>query len=341
MRNAVWFLWVWLLAFSVLVPGCALWQAERATPPSITRQEVESLVKEAQQHLTSLQQIKAEQTFPQEMQAGSARLASATEFLQQHYLIEARQAAQESLSIFQTVLKTFYQQNILPAAERTRRSIGDIVTADTDSPLQEFIPVLDDILSQADQIETGDLLIDPQKVARDFEAIGRIEDNTVVGTQMLTESDVFFDSGQSELTNAGKRILDTFLVKILRNKKAFGSNHPGFTMLLKLKVVGYSDLIGFRKGGDALKQLSADLNTPLPPTPLEQKAVLNQRLSQRRAQKICDYLVARIELLEPIAIEKDVLGLGEQLPPGIPAPHPQNDPRRRICKIYSHFDIMK
>ena len=79
--------------------------------------------------------------------------------------------------------------------------------------------------------------------------------------------------------------------------------------------------------------------SPLPNNEL-QRICLNKGLSEKRAQTIGRHIQ---EYFSPIIMQSDVkilldvkmYGYGEKIPDGVENPK-QQDPRRRICKVYAY-----
>jgi hypothetical protein len=168
------------------------------------------------------------------------------------------------------------------------------------------------------------------------ETVTRIQTETV-------ESDVSFGGGEYKLSDEGKQSLQEFIERTFENKKNFIDQYPGEAVIIKIKTIGYTDEIRVIPESDLYKELIKGVEDEIPDELDKIWGVLNQRLSEFRAREIAEYIKQHIRETVPenslLQLEFEPFGRGQEIPPGVNPPYPKDDPRRRICKIYSYVTL--
>lgn len=133
------------------------------------------------------------------------------------------------------------------------------------------------------------------------------------------KSDIYFDTGSTQLSQTGiselKKIVFTDLNDIIMDwrKESHYQTHP---LKIRLKITGHADLQGS--------------------TNLELRKKNNLAISEKRAEAvksiINSYLI-EIKASQPIEIQIDSEGKGEEPPPGLVDVSLINNPERRACFI--------
>lgn len=206
--------------------------------------------------------------------------------------------------------------------------------------IKKFLPELDATLDYAEQIQHD------SKTIEDVRAIDHLSEATemtedIKGNILLTlNSDFSFSLGKYELSGEGKAELDRLIEKIIQTKEEYLLQYPDKNVTIKIKVISYTDEASFRKGTALVEELIEGFEQNAPQDGIERRKFLNQHLSILRAKTIGEYVQQRIleaeERDSDVSIEQEIIGKGEEIPPGINPPYPARDPRRRICKIYSY-----
>ncbi len=159
----------------------------------------------------------------------------------------------------------------------------------------------------------------------------------------ILSNDISFALGRYTIDDlSGKKRLQAIVQQIKAVKDKQPGSLAGKLMRIRLKVTAYTDAVGFRKGSDLIKTLSAGVKN-LPSGKTAQRQLLNRELSKRRAYAIGDYIVQALYDLQSDQFEVDITpeyaGLGETPPPDVKPPLADNDPRRRITVIDSYYTI--
>jgi outer membrane protein OmpA-like peptidoglycan-associated protein len=130
------------------------------------------------------------------------------------------------------------------------------------------------------------------------------------------ETQVLFGSGEMQLTNKHIKYL-SFLANDLQDDIAYyKESHPNEKIKVLIVVTGYSDTQPFYAGQSE-----------------QERQAMNQRLSEARAKSVGEYLKKQIQV-ETDVVECSIKGFGETLPK-ILAETKQNDPKRRVCEVYT------
>lgn len=326
----------------VTMVGCTPPPVEEEPQPSVSVEEIQEtqeIVKQARENVEALQHLQADKTYSQEFREAHDEFIHAENALQEELYEQARQSAQKSLKTSQKVLEQFYQDTIVPSAQEAKTKIRTITAEDSDNPLEEFLPTLDNILDYSDEVTTGQQNIDARQVVKDFEKIAQVEQSANALVRQTLESDVSFAPGEYDLSEKGKRVLETFAEAIITNKEKYNELYPDKEIFIKIKVVGYSDQVDFNEGTTLLKRLMEGFEDRVPQTQPERRKFFNQRLSEFRARTISQYIVQYItQEVTGVHIKQESIGLGEELPPGVSPSYSPTvsvfDPQRRMCRIY-------
>lgn len=328
-----------LLIFFTGCSSTGVQQPQNDSSPQISVQQTQQSIQQAEEYFQIVNSLSMQRTYPIEYQEARNALRLAEELLQENQQQEAFLAAQKSAGISRHLLNQFYQHTIAQLADDTREDIEGITQADPDNPLQDFLPRLNMMLDYSEQIRTGQTVLDPQKLLDDYTQLKHIEYNTQTNMHKILEADAYFAPGQYELSEKGKERLEEWSENILINVETFAALAPVDRILLKFKVVGYTDELDFREGTTLLQELQTGVEDAVPQQQPERRKFFNQRLSEFRAKTISAYLVETLtemaQLPENMEIFTKSQGLGETRPPRLAPPYPEEDPRRRICKIYT------
>lgn len=258
---------------------------------------------------------------------------------------KAKVAAEQSLNASQRILTDFYQTTITPLAQAARKQIEDITEQDPDNPLKEFLPKIDELLDYSAKLESGSEVIALNKVLEDLEEVVTIKHNTDENITATLDSDISFDPGKYELSDAGKQLLKDFFEGIVAKQQEYLTQFSsGKRVTMKITVIGYTDQQGFQKGTALVKTLTEGVEDTVPQKSLELRRFLNLRLSQFRADTIGAYIRDVIQQADArVAVEQNNIGRGEDVPPGITLSYKESDsvsdPSRRICKVYSYVIV--
>ena len=320
----------------LLVSGCGL----SMNPAPLSQQKTEDAVEEARENFDAIKELPIENRYPDDFQEAQEELLSSEEFLRQKLFDEAYISANNSLGASQRILRNFYQYVVAQSAQRTKSDIQKISDADPDNPLQDFLPKLNEILDYSDSIEEEEDFIALEKVLDDLDRLTQIEHNTKENVTRTIAIDVSFPSGRYELAEEGKQLLRDYVGEIITSRKHFEQLYPESPVTITIKVVGYADQVDFNPGTKLLERL-LEQGEEVPSTEPSRRKFLNQGLSELRAKALADHTVKIIDEHASeqgiLHIQQDVRGLGEIIPPGVSKPYPLEDPRRRICKIYSYI----
>jgi outer membrane protein OmpA-like peptidoglycan-associated protein len=331
MQNSFWQYVALLFFITMVITGCG----------GTVSQEVQQAVSDARANYQVVESLEVEDTYLDDYREARDKLFEAEKYLESDYNKDkALPPARQSLSASQRILKHFYRSTITPLARTAKAEIEKITEEDPDSPLQDFLPTLNELLDYSEKIESGEQeVVALSRVIEDLEDVINIKHNVDKDVKTTLGSDVSFDTGKYELSDNGKQILKEFFERIIAEQKEELGQYIGKTVTMKIKVVGYTDQQGFRKGTNLVKVLLEGVEEEYQALkqPVEKRKFLNQRLSLFRARTIGEYIRQIIAQADPrIYIEQEIVGRGEEVPPGVPPSQQRSDPRRRICKIYSY-----
>ena len=323
---------VLFLSMIMIVTGCSLFLRELPPP-----QELLEVMEQARENFDAVKRLPVYEKYAHNFQEAESELVHAEIYLQDHLYEKASLAAQKSLEASQWILRQFYKETIALSAQKAKAKIAAISDEDPGNPLQDFLPEINNILDYSEGIGNGQQEVDITKVLQDFDKITKIEHTTQKTMKQTLESDASFGPGEYEISDKGKEALDAYCEAIIAGKREFDKLYPDRTILIKIKVLGYTDQVDFREGTSLLKQLIEGVEDEVPRTQPAQRQFLNRRLSELRAEMLSDYIVKYIGRRDLGGrIEQEAIGLGEEFPPDISSPYPQQDSRRRICKIYTY-----
>lgn len=228
-------------------------------------------------------------------------------------------------------------QKINQEAREIREKIKELVYKDPDSAMKDFIFELDRVLEYSERVKDNPK---PGDVAAITEVVKTAEFNFRLEQALSRTVETDFDKGKyelSDLSGTAKNSVREFVEQLLAIKKEYGGKNPGQSLTIKIKIVGYTDQVGFRYGTELLKKLTEGVKDEVPENQPEQRQFLNQRLSFFRAGTLSEYIQQLLVELDQenldIQIELEIEGRGEDIPPGVTPPYHRVDSRRRICKI--------
>lgn len=325
---------VLFLSMLVIMAGCARPVIEKSPLPP---QGLVEAIKQARENFNAVQRLPVYEKYARSFQEAEGELVNAEHYWQAHFYEQAYLSARKSLEASQWILRQFYRDTIALSAQEAKAKITAISHEDPGNPLQEFLPEINDILDYSEGIGNDQQEINITKVLEDFDTISKIEHTTQKTMKQTLESDISFGPGKYELSNKGKQALDAYCEAIIAGKKEFDTLYPDRTILIRIKVIGYTDQVDFREGTTLLEKLMEGVEDEVPRKQPDLRKFLNQRLSGFRARTISNYIVQYLGRENSGGrIEQEAIGHGEKLPPNISSPYPQQDSRRRICKIYTY-----
>ena len=210
--------------------------------------------------------------------------------------------------------------------------------------MQEFIQQLDEELNYAEIVKDTSQRIALERIKKTDRTWRDAEFNLKIQQDLnrTVEFDIFFDEGKytlSDLSEEGKRIVREIAEGLVAVINSYAETYPGQPVTITIKTVGYADLLGFRETTDLIDHLIKDIQNEIPWHQPARRKFLNKRLSLFRAKSINEaiqHLVVFSETVNKKArlnIQPEIEGKGEDIPPGVRAPYPEADQRRRICKI--------
>jgi outer membrane protein OmpA-like peptidoglycan-associated protein len=304
-------------------------------------------VAEAEKNFETVESLNAKSTYPENFITAKTNLSEAKQYLEKNWLVKkAIPAAEKSLDASKTILKKYHSDVIAEKARQLRKTIEEKVGEDEDSPLKDYLSELDNVLDYAEKLESGKEDASVDKVLASLDVCIKTQDRIVSYTSDKLESDVSFDIGSYELSGKGIQNLEENVIrKIVADKESYKERYPDSIITLRITVVGYTDRVGF-KNLSLIEELATGVENELPPKsqPEERRKFLNKRLSEFRARAINEHIKERILATETgnshVKVEQEIIGKGEDSPPGIAPSNSVNDPQRRICKIYSIINYM-
>jgi outer membrane protein OmpA-like peptidoglycan-associated protein len=302
--------------------------------------ETQAKVEEAKAEADTARILDAEGLYAGELQRAETEARNAEAKLNLHKLNEAYGSAMLSLQSSRRIFKQFYLERIARLAEQSKLAIQEEVRKDADSPLQDLLPELDRILDVADQLQSGRMEMIPENLQADLVTTTQTQQIIEGITKAKLESDFSFDPGKYTLSVNGQLYLEQIVQHLIRQVEELSLDFPDKNITIRIKVVGYTDEQPFKEGTRLIRNLMDGIAHLAPERGKARRQFLNQRLSQFRAQSISDdfkRLFADSQILSGrVRLDEEVIGKGEEIPQGVLEPYPQNDPRRRICKIYSY-----
>jgi len=327
---------IFIAVMIIAMSGCLV--------PKEVKKQAEDKIKEAEEHFKTVESLSVEKTYPDDFVTAKKELDLAKKYFAKKWETKkAIPSAEKSLSASKIILKQYYLDGIAEMAKKLKKNINEKVGKDKDSPLNDYLSELDDILDYAEELEKGKQIASLDKVLTSLDKCLKIQDITISFTSADLESDVSFDIGTYELSDRGMLALEeNFLKKIVADKNDYKKRYPDSVITIKIKVVGYTDMVGFNEKKPLFKEITQNLeDSELPPkdAPEERRGFLNQRLSELRARAISQYIEERILATEnetsQVKVEREAIGRGEEIAPGVTPSGQIADPNRRICKIYS------
>lgn len=289
---------------------------------------------EAQIFLKGAEEYK--QSYPDEFRRAGEKLNEAMLQMKKCNKDEAFSNAEESIELSDQILKKSAEGNVKEAEKQAEKFV-EIVKHFPESPVKDLIPkynkMIEHLKAMTRKIERLSL--------SDIRQLGTykedLDEHDKIGFEVI-DSDISFNPGKykiNELSRAGREKLENEVKKILR----WDSSDKKKKMIVRIKTKGYTDAVPFQTP-DLIRELENGPTTvPRNPGDNRRKA-LNMNLSYFRAETIATYIKQRLEAKDnSITVRIEFVGYGETLPPGIASPYPPDNPRRRICIIYSYPDF--
>jgi hypothetical protein len=248
--------------------------------------------------------------------------------------------------VSQKILAQYYLEEVVSEAQKTKQRVDAVVQRDPDNAIKEFTIRLEDDLEYAEQVQDDPSLIRIDRITQTYRARRDAEFNLKAQQNLnrTLEFDIFFEKGQYELATLDtnwERVIQTFVDGLVTTINDYTEAFPGHSVTIKIKTVGYTDQLGFREGTPLIAELTEGLAEPVPRRQPARRKFLNTRLALFRAKAINKAIQQRVLLSETLHQEARVNivsameGKGERVPLGVDAPYPENDPRRRICRVSS------
>lgn len=320
-----------------LMSGC---QPSNLRTMTETQAKVEEAKDEAERAKSTAQMLESSDQYAMDVQQAEIEASTAESKLKSKRLDEAYVSAMQSLSASQRIFRQFYLERVAKLAEQSKKAIEDEMTKDSNTPLKNILPELNRILDIADQLQTGQSEVSSDAMLEDFEVSTQAGAIIAGMTKEIIESDMSFEKGQYTLSGKGSANLQPLVEKIIAQTKKWEQDFPGKQLTINITVVGYTDEQPFKPGTNLVKSLIEGVKDSVPKGAAQQRKFLNQRLSLFRAQNIFDnvkeLLLNSGELPIDVEIIDDIVGQGEEIMKDVSAPYPQDDPRRRMCKVYSY-----
>ncbi len=326
------------IALLLLLAGCV------GPPLKYEYFETEEKVDEARKHVITIEQFNAGGEFVPDEAIARTELSEAEINLRHRKLNEAYISAANSIEASKRVLRDFYVSRIATLVEDLKEDIEEAQRVDPDTPTADFLKELDNMLEYARHIQKNPQAVKLDIVVSYTEQAVQVKKLVDGMVQKQLESDISFALGKYTLSKQGKTALKIIATSIVGIKEEYLKLYPDKTIVVGIKVVGYTDTSGFREGTNLVKNLTRGFEFAAPQSGVERRRFLNQRLSQLRAENIGEYFRDLVLQSEPlparIMIESNFEGKGEKLPPGLSVTYSSSasveDKQRRICKIYSY-----
>ncbi len=329
-----------ILFWVVLISGCP-----HQPPPSppLSKEETEEIVRDADATYNDIVETLRDMRsrYQDKLDDAYSLLTQAKSFLQSDQRQDASNSAVKSLSVSHQLEQEIYKSGLFKRiVNATKQTLEQIIAEDHDNPLEDFIPVLDDILEDVEQVEQGVKVAKLRKIQKDFREVKQIIEFIQTGKGVAIKtitSDISFGMGQYNLSPGGQKVLVEFFQEILKNQNERIEQYPNRNIMVKIKAVGYTDQVGFKEGTRLVSVLMKGVEHEVPKQQPARRQYLNQRLSLFRARTITEYLIQLFSQTEGsdswVHIEQESIGRGEEMPFGI---NQLKDSRRRICKISSY-----
>lgn len=318
----------------MLISGCSM---------KFTQEEASRRVSEAREHFEIVKSLEIKDIYSQEYAAAESSLTKAEDLLNKGSRDQAVETAGQSLGISRKILRNFYVETIGALARKARKELEQKTEGDSDNPLTGYVPKLDRVVSQAQKAEKDEQLVSLNTILDDLKEILQITYSIQTSSAKTLESDISFDKGKHELSDEGKQSLKTFLEKIVSDKEACLGKFPDKKVITKVKTVGYTDEVNFTEGTERVRNLMKGVEDKVPQIQPARRQFLNQRLSEFRARSVAGYIESFISKgsneNSRFQVETEIVGHGEKIPAHVPAPYPVQDPRRRICKVYTYTTV--
>jgi len=328
---------------TVLISACSLFQNSVPNP-----KEVPGQVEKAREVFNVIRSLELKTLCRDDFLKAETAIASAEGFLESGQNQKARAAAEESLAASDRILRNFCQNNFADLARKTRKTLEQRIGGDDEDPLGDYVQRLNEVLARAEKMENKLRLaqVTPQmsslkEVLDDLQEVLKASHSARTSLSKTVESDITFDKGSYGLSEKGKEILDALAEKIISERERCIREHPGKTIITKVKAVGYTDQLYFVPDTPLVRTLARGAGH-LPRKASERRQFLNRCLSEFRAKAVIGHIEQRISTIALrqadgclFQLDTELLGRGEKIPANISPPFPSSDPRRRICRIYT------
>ncbi|OQX27615.1 MAG: hypothetical protein BWK80_04450 [Desulfobacteraceae bacterium IS3] len=325
-------------------------------------------VGKAKEHLDMVKRCEAEKIFPENFEKASKTYNSASELLNKQKVELAVTEAKSSTLTSQEILKQYFLDEIAPKTKILKDKFQKEVAADPDSLLKETIPDLDNILDYADELEKNRETSSLLSLKELSEKLEKFNVATLTGENIKKDelkSDFSFELGSYLLSEKGKTKISYEISKVIEDKDRYRKEFPDKKVKVTIKIVGYTDAVGFNEAKSLFQDIKKWVEEKIPPEGIQfgqgeseqilaqagrgdippkdereqRRQFLNQCLSMLRAKAISSYIKELIMKTEAdgsaVTVDEIVVGNGENLPPGVESSDKSNDESRRICKVYT------
>lgn len=323
-----------MIAVIAIVSGCSM---------KFTQEEAARRISEAREHFEVVKSLEIKDIYKEEYAAAESSLTKAEELLNKGSRDESVENAGQSLEVSRKILRRFYVETIGELARKARKELEQKTAGDSDNPLTGYVPKIESVMTEVQKVEKDRQLLSLNTILDDLKEILQITYSIQTSSAKTLESDISFDKGKYELSDQGKQGLRTFLEKIVSDKETYLGKHPDKKVATKVKTVGYTDEMNFTEGTERIKNLMSGVENQVPRDQPARRQFLNQRLSEFRARSVAGYIESFISKgggeNPRFRVDTEIVGHGEKLPANVPGPYPVQDPRRRVCKVYTYTTV--
>lgn len=321
----------------MFLSGCSVFFMNRPT-----QEAVQEKIQEARKHIEVVNTLEIEESYQDDIETAETLIENAEKHIKWRRTT-AYEEAEKSLEISGRILREFYLNTVAELAKKAKEELARKTKGDEDDPLTDYIPKLDEVMDQAREVKEDRQVVSLDMVIDDLKEILQVNFSIQTSLTKTLESDVSFDKGSYELSEEGNQALEKMIGSIIADREKYLGENPDKLVVMKIKVVGYTDRLHFIEGSDLMKELLKGIEDQAPQDQPARREFLNQRLSELRAEKIAGYIEKFVSETYKedtrFRIDTKSVGRGESIPANVPPPYPVMDSRRRICKIYTYTVI--
>lgn len=265
------------------------------------------------------------------MSEAEAELNAARDAMDRKDYDTATRKSARSRSVSQAVIKAYYLETVGTLAERARNRLTQALREDADRPLDIALAEMTIVADRASAVANDWHLVALDQVLDDLKQVLDITETLDWRWEKKFQTDRIFIGGD-ELTVHGAEMIRLFLDQVSHDLK--GMTAPT-DRRLRIRVTGYTDLLDFGKDTPLVRRLLQEAPAVPDASGAARRRFLNRRLSVFRGEAVAREVNAYFDRHPPgLPLHVEVIGNGEQIPPGLSPPYPVSDPRRRICKLH-------